>query len=225
MLSRPPPTTRVKRQVVPSAIARFVSPSTFEVEHAAGLLRHQLGTVERADQRERGQVDALGHQPGAADGSEQPFDHVALGRDENDALARPGGRVDDTERVKVEYRVVQRHRHLVLGLELTAAASSLWSVTGWQLEGPQHRALVGDADADALAEPARPNSSRSVVAESLLVEHFAVAHRVGASGDRGRALGDDRPVDVACTAATKPGWMSRPTTSAPRPETEVELRG
>ena len=75
-------------------------PVDVQVQDAAVVLG--VVAVERADQRERGQVDALRAQAGLADGGEQAGDHVALGGDEHDLLARSGGRVVDAERLEVE---------------------------------------------------------------------------------------------------------------------------
>ncbi len=93
------------------------------------------------------QARALGHR-------QQPFDHVALGGDEQHALAGSGGRVDDAERMEVEHRVGERHRHLVLGLEANGGRELLAVGDRRKLEHAHHRALVGDADAHARGEVA-----------------------------------------------------------------------
>ena len=46
------------------------------------------GAVQRADHGEGRQVDALGLQPGAAQGGEDALDHLAARGDEQHALAR-----------------------------------------------------------------------------------------------------------------------------------------
>ena len=94
-----------------------------EVQHVLGGLgllageRGKLRRGERADHGEGGEVDALGAQPGAADGEREALDHVAAGRDDDDALARALGRVDDADRVEVEDGGVDRHRQVLLGVE------------------------------------------------------------------------------------------------------------
>ena len=60
-----------------------------------------------------------------------------------------------------------------------------------------HRALVGDADAHALARGRCPCEQLAQrVAERALVDDLALAHDVGGSGSDGGALGDDRAVDA-----------------------------
>ena len=98
--------------------------------------------------------------------------------------------------MEVEHRVVQRHRHLVLGLEGDRGGELLVVGDRRQLERAQHRALVGDADAHALAEPAVAEEVTQRLGERDLVEHFAVAHGVRGQRRRGRALGEDRAVDA-----------------------------
>ena len=146
-----------------------------------------VGAVERADQREGGEVDALRAQAGAADGGEQALDHVALGGHEHDPLAGAGGRVDDAERVEVENGVAQRHRHLVLGLEAHGRGELLAVGHRRQLERAQHRALVGDADAHALAQAVLGEQLAQGVAERALVDDLALADGVGRAAGRRRA--------------------------------------
>jgi hypothetical protein len=160
-----------------------------QVQHPPGLLG--VGAVERADQREGRKVDALGGQPCAADGADQPFDHVALSGDEDDALTGPGGRLDDAQRVEVEDGVVERHRDLVLSLEGDGGLKLLVVGDRRKLEDPQNRALVGDADPDALAEARRGEHLTQRVREGLLVEHFTIAHGVGGEGRRDGVLSGD----------------------------------
>ena len=100
-------------------------PVDVQVQHAARVLG--VGAVERADQRERGEVDALRAQAGVAHRGEQPLDHVALGGDEHDALARALRRVDDPERVEVEHRVESGIGTWSWAWKRTAASSSLRS--------------------------------------------------------------------------------------------------
>ena len=138
-------------------------------------------------------------------------------------LARARGRVDDAERVEVEDGVVQRHRHLVLGLEAHRGGELLAVGDGRQLERAQDGALVGDADAHPLAQPA--------VAEQL-AQGLASAASSSTSPSRTVSAGSGRaaarsatiePLTRACTAATKPGWMSRPTRFAPERRPRLRL--
>ena len=130
-----------------------------------------------------------------AHGREQPFDHVALGGHQHHALARAGGSVDDAKRVEVHDCVVERHRHLVLGLEGDRCGEflligdrgqlSVRSTVRW-LATPTRTRLLSPLDAEQLAQR---------LAERALVDHFSVAHRVGRERQAGGLLGDDRAVD------------------------------
>ncbi len=120
-----------------------------------------------------------GTQSRGANGGDQAFDHVALGGDDDHALARAGGRVDHAERVEVEHGVVERHRHLVLGLEAHGRRQLLAVGQRRQLECAQHGALVGDANTYALVELGVTEHLAQRVGERGAVEHLALAHRVG----------------------------------------------
>ena len=191
-----------------------------QVQDAAGLLL--FVAVERADQREGGEVDALGGQPGLAHGGEQPFDHVALRRDQDDALARAGGGVDDAERVEVEDGVAERHRDLVLRLEGDGGGELLLVGDGRQLERAQHGALVGDADPDALAEVVLGEQLLERLGQGDLVDDFAVAHRVGGERHAGGALGDDRAVDAGADGGDEPRLDVQPDDVGAGAAAEVE---
>ena len=109
----------------------------------------------------------------------------------------PGGRVDHAERVEVEDGVVQRHRHLVLGLEAHGGGELLAVGDRRQLERAQDRALVGDADAHALAQPAVAEQLAQRLAERAPRRATSPSRTVSAgSGSGGRALGEDRAVDA-----------------------------
>ena len=86
-----------------------------QVQQALGAVGNSA--VQGADQRERRHVYADGHQTGAANGREQTFDHVALGRHEHHPLSWTRRGLDDAEGLKVEHGVGERHRHLVRRLE------------------------------------------------------------------------------------------------------------
>ena len=106
-------TTRVNTHVVETATAMLVIPPTFMYSVAPVAPR----PVQRADHRERGQIDAVRTKAGAAHGLEQTVDHVASRRHQHDAGARALGGLDDAERVVLEDRLVEWHRDVVLSLE------------------------------------------------------------------------------------------------------------
>src|SRR6185312_2443674 len=82
----------------------------------------------------------------------------------------------------------------------TAAASSLWSVTGGSSSSRSTVRWVSTPTRTRLGSFASENSSRSASA---------------ASGTLAACSATIEPLTRALTAATKPGWMSRPTMSAP----------
>jgi hypothetical protein len=98
--------------------------------------------------------------------------------------------------VEVHDGVVERHRHLVLGLEVHRGREFLVIGHRRQLERAQHRALVGDADAHPLAQATTGEQLAQGLAERVLVDHFAVAHRVGRERHGGGPLSHDRAVDT-----------------------------
>ncbi len=183
-------------------------PADVQVQHALGgdgrpVRRDALGGngrraagVEGADQRERGEVDALGAQAGVAHGAQQPLDHLALSGDDDHALARAGGRVEDAERVEVQHGAGERHRHLVLGLGADRGGERLLVVDGRQLQRAQDRALVGETDPHAPTQPGLAEELVQRLPERPLVEDLALAHGVGRQRRAGRALDDDPAVDV-----------------------------
>ena len=108
----------------------------------------------------------------------------------------PAGRVDRRRAGEVEDRVVERHRHLVLGLEAHRGGEFLVVGDRRQLERAQHRALVGDADAHALAQACVAEQLAQRLAERLLVEHLALAHRVGRQRQRAARSATIAPLTV-----------------------------
>ena len=146
----------------------------------------QLGTVEGADHRERRQVHADGPQSGLARRVEQPLDHVAARGDDDHAGALPLGGVDDAERVVLEHRLLKRHRDVVGRLEADGGADLLRPLERRQIERAHDDALVGDAQADALAELVGGEQVAQRRRESLDVDDLAVADDAGGQlGARG----------------------------------------
>ncbi len=98
--------------------------------------------------------------------------------------------------MEVEDRVVERHRHLLLGLEAHRGVEFLVIGDRRQLERAQNRALVGDADAHLLAQLAVAEQLAQRLGERALVEDLALADGVCRQRQCDSALGDDRAVDV-----------------------------
>ncbi len=169
-----------------------------EVQHAlaAPVLSTGRRAVQRADQCERREIDALGPQPGLAHGAQQTLDHLALRGHDDHALARLAGRIDDPQRVEVQGGLRERHRDLILSLEAHRRRELLAIGDRRQLEHAQHGALVGEPDAHPLAETALREQVAQRVAERALVEHLALAQRVGRQGRADGALHRDGSVDV-----------------------------
>ena len=131
-----------------------------------------------------------------ADGAQQALDHLALGGDHDHALARALGRLEDAERVEVQDGARERHRHLILGLEAHRGGELLAIDDGGQLERAQHGSLIGQADPHALAQTSVAEELAQRLAEGALVEHLALAQRVGCQRGAGGVLDGDPPVDV-----------------------------
>ncbi len=173
---------------------------------AAFALVRRLGipgarAVERADQRERGEIDALGAQPGVLHRAQQALHHLALGGDNDHALARPVRSVEHAERVVVKHRGGQRHRHLILGLEAHCRVEILAVCHRRQLQRAQHGALVGEAHPHALAETGVAEELLQRQAKLALVDHLALAHDVRSEGGPAARSTTIPPLTCACTAA------------------------
>jgi hypothetical protein len=164
-----------------------------EVEH---VLVGPAGAVERADHREGREVDALGAQAGGADRGDEVGDHVAPGGDEQEPLQAGLGALDDLERLVVDDRLVDRHRQLVGRVEADGRRELLGVAQVGQLQRADDDLLVGDADADPLAEAlVVAEEGAQGVAERRAVDHLAVADDAGLEGrERGR-LHIDAAVD------------------------------
>ena len=158
-----------------------------------------------------------------ADGAQHALDHLALGGDDDHALARPVGSLEHAERVVVEHGRGERHRHLVLSLEAHRGAELLAVGDRRQLQHAQHRALVGQPDAHALAQAGILEKLAQRLAELALVEHLALAHDVGRQrGPRG-PFDDDPAVDVRLHGGHVPGLDIQPD-DAPTPAAEGEVQ-
>ncbi len=211
----------------------FVSPPTFRYSTRSVLaslptlaLRGGMRgarAVQRADQRERGEIHALGAQAGVLHGAQHALDHLALGGDDDHALARPVGSIEHAERVVVQHRRGQRHRHLILGLEAHRGAELLAVGDRRQLQRAQHRALVGQPHAHALAQSRVLEELAQRLAQLALVEHLALAHDVGRQRSAGGPFDDDPAVDVRLHGGHVPGLDIQPD-DAPTPAAEGEVQ-
>ena len=154
------------------------------VEGGAG----QLGAVQRADHRERREVDADRPQAGLASGVEQALDHVAPRGDDDDARPRAVRRLDDTQRVMLEHGLLERHRDVVGSLEADRGVDLLGALERRKVEGAHHDALVGDAQAHALAELVLGEQVTERGGERLDVDDLAVTDDAGGERRGGGAL-------------------------------------
>ena len=89
---------------------------------------------------------------GVARGGDEAVDHVAADRDDHDARARAGRRLDGAERLEVEHRLVHRDRDVVRRLGAHGRLERPRVVDERQVERADDDALVGDADAHVRAE-------------------------------------------------------------------------
>ena len=121
-----------------------------------------------------------GLQPGRLAGRHDALDHVAAGRDDQDALARAVLGLDDVERLEVQHRAVERHRDLVLGLEADRGLQLLAILQRRKLQDADDDLLVRDADANLLVEAlVFPVQRAQRVGECVDVVHLAVADDAG----------------------------------------------
>ncbi len=108
---------------------------------------------EGADHREGGEVDPDRLEPGAADRLEEGGDHVAAGGDDDHVdlrrLALLGRHAAD--HLVLEHRLVERHRHLLLGLEADRRLHFLRVLDRGQPHGADDDPLVADAEPHLLA--------------------------------------------------------------------------
>ena len=144
--------------------------------------------VQRADHRERRKVDALRAKARLAGGLEQPVDHLAAGRNQHDAGARALGGLDDPERVVLEDGLVELHGNVLLRLEADRGGDLLGGLQRRQVDGPHHDAVVGDADAHALAELVLGEHVAQDRRKRLDVDDLAIANDAGRQRGRGGAL-------------------------------------
>ena len=167
--------------------------------------------VERADHGEGGEVDALGTQAGAADGADDVGDHVAPGRDEQQALLARLGALDDLERLEVDDRLVDRHRKLVVRVEAHGGLELLRIAQVRQLERPDDDLLVGDADADPLGEALVLAEERAErLRERVGVDDLAVANDARLERRERRGPTVMRPLTETAAAVMPLGSMSTP---------------
>ena len=154
-----------------------------------------------------------GRRPAPRTARDDVRDHVAAGRDEHDALARALGRLDDAERLEVEDRLVERHRDLVLrrGSAPRPRAPSRRSSCG-SSSGADDDLLVGDADADALAEAlVLAEQGARAPRPGLDVGDLAVAHDARLERRERRCSTVMRPLTATSAAVMPLGSMSSPT--------------
>ena len=146
--------------------------------------------VERADDREDRQVDALGLEAGTAQRVEQLIDALTLGDDDDHAQALALGSVDESDLVKVHDGALQRHRDALLSLHHQRGPDVL-VVERRQIDDTQDGPRRGQADADALGELVLGEETLELAGEAVGVGDQAVAHETGRQRPGGDALGDD----------------------------------
>ena len=170
-----------------------------EVRHPAdGEVQRGVGApaAEGADHRERREVDAARPQAGAGDGREDRLDHLAAGRDDDDALARAVGRVDDADRLVVEHGGLERHGELVGG-DVADGRVDLRRVGHRRDVDAAHDDLrVRDPDAHVAPEAlVLAPEARQGGTDGLDVGDLAVAHDADREVDARRALEAHDAVD------------------------------
>jgi hypothetical protein len=147
---------------------------------------------ERAQDRERLQVDARRLQAGVAHRGDQPVHHVPVGGDHDVALALSGLVGEPQHRLRVDHRLVGRDRDLLGGLELDGGAALALVLEQGQLDGADHHPLVRDAQPHALArEPGRAPEALDLRGELVGAHDLAVVDEPRGQGlDRRRGERD-----------------------------------
>jgi hypothetical protein len=113
-------------------------------------------------------------------------------RDEHDPVAHACGRLDEADRLVVDDRLVDRHRELVLGLELHGRLEVLGVLQRRQVHDADDDARVGDTDPDLAVEPGvlRPHGAERR-GQCLAVRNLTVPHHVRVEvGDGGTLDGE-----------------------------------
>src|SRR3954452_23427901 len=148
----------------------------------AGILR--LGLAERAQERERLEVDPRQPHAGLLAGRDVTVDQLAIGDHEQDPANLVAVVVEPlAEDVVIEYRLLDRNRERLLGAEADGVFELLRVVDAGDLEDPDADAVVRDAQAHALAR-------KLVLAEERLQ---GLGEELGLTQ---LAADDDAPVEV-----------------------------
>ena len=137
------------------------------------------GAVQRADHRERREVDPVRPKAGPARRLEQLVDHVAARGDDDDPRPRALGRLDDPQRVVLEHRLLERHRDVLLGLEADRRGDLLRVGQRRKVERAHDDPLVGDAEPYPPAELVLREQLAQHGGERVDVDDLAVAHDAG----------------------------------------------
>ena len=165
---------------------------------------------QRPDHAERREVDSLGSQSGLTSRQQHALDHVTASGDQQHLHPRPGLRFRDTERVVVQHDALDRHRDLVLRLEVHGAFKFLRIRDRGQLDLAHHDALVGDADPHPAVETAAFEQVRQRLAEGRHVADLAVTHQARRDRPAGCPLDDDVAVEPALHGNQLPGLDLEP---------------
>ena len=127
--------------------------------------------------------------PGLAGRGDEPLDHLAADRDDHDARARAGRRLDDAERLEVDDGLVHRHRDVVGRLGLDRGGEALRVLDHRQVERAHDDPLVGDAQAHAAGKVVGVEELAQRLGQGGRVGGLAVAQDAGPQRDD-RALLD-----------------------------------
>ena len=137
-----------------------------------------------------------GRKPRAADRGEDPFDHVAAGGHQQDAVAPAGLGRDELEGVIVEDRVLERHGELVLHLELHGRVELARIGDRRRVDDAHDDLLVRHPDANALAEAlVRAEQAPQRLGKRFGVVDFTVADDARLEWRECRPLDRDAAVD------------------------------
>ena len=179
-----------------------------------GTVRLRAGAGEGADHAEGGEVDADRVEAGAAQRLDEGGDHLAPGGDDDDVdlggAALLGG--DAADDLVLEHRLVERHRHLLLGLEADRRLHLLGVLDRRQAHHPDDEALVADPDPHPLGELVLGEERLQRRGEQARIEHLALVEGAGSRAPMAEAVTWAEPLTATSVAAMLPASMSRPTT-------------
>ena len=154
----------------------------------SGVVRLHASAGEGADHPEGGEVHPDRIEAGAADRLDEGGDHLAARGDDDDVDLGRGALLgrDAADDLVLEHRLVERHRHLLLGLEANRGLHLLGVLDRRQPHRPDDEALVADPEPHLLAELVLGEERLQRRRKTARVEHLALVEGAGVERRRSR---------------------------------------